>query len=165
MAQQALKTGLSTSKIWVYSFLRSVLVPDQWWSTNFYCSNWNMRKPIYNRWWRLFTAIHSEAWAEGKASPGRSMGHVLWVCHFQEAETHPGRTVSWGSALGLHICRRHTLGFYVACRLVESILAWFVAAIAFAPNQESLRKSEVLKFLGRQGKQKTQLKNLKVGFH
>lgn len=133
MAQQALKTGLSTNKIWVYSFLRSVLVPDQWWSTNFYYSNWNMRKPIYNRWWWLFTAMHSEAWAEGKASPGRSMRHVLWVCHFQEAELWAGALhwvctsagdTHWVSTWPADLLKAFWLGLLLQLLLLQTRNPW-----------------------------------------
>lgn len=36
---KGIKKGLSTNKNWVYSFLRSDLVPDLWWSTHFCCSS------------------------------------------------------------------------------------------------------------------------------
>lgn len=54
--------------------------------------------------------------------------------------------MSWGSAVGLHMSRRHSLGFYMVCRLFESILVWFVAAIAsLQPGiLEEVRSAEIL---------------------
>lgn len=57
--------------------------------------------------------------------------------------------MSWGSAVGLHMCRRYSLGFYMVCRLFESILVWFVAAIAsLQPGIEEIRSAEILQVGG-----------------
>lgn len=67
------KGSMYQNKNWVYRSLQSVLVPDQQWTNNFYCSTCTMIKQIYTRWLWLFTAMYSETWAEGKASPGRNI--------------------------------------------------------------------------------------------
>lgn len=71
--QVARKGSVYKNKNWVYRSLQSVLVPDQQWISNFYCSSCIMIKQIYTRWLWLFTAMYSEAWAEGKAPPGRNI--------------------------------------------------------------------------------------------
>lgn len=47
-----------------------------------------MRNPIYNRWLWLFMAMYSAAWAEGKASPGRS------ICMYTTQGMHCGSNTS-----------------------------------------------------------------------
>lgn len=105
-------------------------------------------------------AMYSEAYAEGKASPGRSIGiHTTWGMHCEPNVSRMHRDAPrqnceeqrWCYAMGLHIHRGHTPGFHIVHSLAGTIIALFAAAIAFTPtrlqnHRESLKKSEVLKF-------------------
>lgn len=127
------------------------MVPDQQLINDFYCSSCNMRKQIYNRRLWLFTATYSEAWAEGRASPGRSKCmYTTWGMH-RDAHRQNCKQQCWCYTIGLHICRGHAPSFHMVHSLVGIIIALFAAAIAFATTRlqnhlESSKKSEVLKY-------------------